>query len=180
MICDHMVALSFKDDLEALAYCLFHLLLGKDLPWIGVPRQDIYEVRKQLTGGQLCARWDSVFGDFLDYSRTLDPASNPEYGVWVHRFRSISDRLRGNILYYAKDTSKPVVGHAKEPIPKAAIGTSSRSIDKPQEARGSSAGIYISGDPYIPISGDWNEVTLLTSRYMLGDEGRMILESTLR
>ncbi|TFK93131.1 kinase-like protein [Polyporus arcularius HHB13444] len=86
---------SRRDDLEALAYVLIRLLRG-GLPWQGVRTSaELYEKKRSWSGAGLCAGWPAVFGEFLDYCRTLDYDETPDYQRWKRSFASATRDFTG-------------------------------------------------------------------------------------
>ncbi|RPD52789.1 kinase-like protein [Lentinus tigrinus ALCF2SS1-7] len=82
---------SRRDDLESLAYVLIWLLRGGVLPWGDGKSADVYRIKSQCSGAQLCeSRWPPVFGEFLDYCRSLKYKETPSYAFWKHKFADVA------------------------------------------------------------------------------------------
>ncbi|KAG9096227.1 hypothetical protein FRC06_008885 [Ceratobasidium sp. 370] len=86
--------LSFRDDLESLAYTLIYLLRGR-LPWshymehgsiLGQLRQ-IHEQKKYYNGERLASGLPPQFGILVDYARSLPRDEVPDYMEWRDRFK---------------------------------------------------------------------------------------------
>lgn len=86
--------LSFRDDLESLAYTLVSLLRGT-LPWspytnhgsIRGRLRQIHEQKKSYTGQRLALGIPPEFGMLVDYARSLSFDTLPDYAEWRRRFR---------------------------------------------------------------------------------------------
>ena len=88
---------SRRDDLEALALMLIHLLTPGGLSWTrnGVPKDEIEHDR--LKRMKLSARPEDIcrgmpdeFEEFLRYCRKLKFAETPDYGNWIDEFRELA------------------------------------------------------------------------------------------
>ncbi|KAF9643377.1 kinase-like protein [Thelephora ganbajun] len=88
---------SRRDDLEALALMLIHLLTPGGLSWTrkGVPKDNIEHDRLKRT--KLAARPEDIcrgmpdeFEEFLRYCRKLKFAETPDYGHWIDEFRGVA------------------------------------------------------------------------------------------
>ncbi|EMD39802.1 hypothetical protein CERSUDRAFT_112067 [Gelatoporia subvermispora B] len=87
---------SRRDDLEALALMLIHLLTPGGLPWTrnGVPKTDsahdrLMREKKNARPEDLCRGLPSEFEEFLRYCRRLKFMDRPDYGRWVEEFRQL-------------------------------------------------------------------------------------------
>ncbi|KAJ8080622.1 hypothetical protein AAF712_003007 [Marasmius tenuissimus] len=87
---------SRRDDLEAVALMLIHLLTPRGLPWTrhGVPKSDdahdlLKRTKKSARPEDLCRGLPSEFEEFLRYCRRLKFYDQPEYGKWVEEFREL-------------------------------------------------------------------------------------------
>lgn len=87
---------SRRDDMEAVALMLIHLLTPSGLPWTrkGVPKTDPAHdqlKREKLTAdpGDLCRGLPDEFEEFLRYCRRLKFTERPDYEGWVQRFREL-------------------------------------------------------------------------------------------
>ncbi|KAL4070053.1 kinase-like domain-containing protein [Scleroderma yunnanense] len=88
---------SRRDDLEATALMLIHLLTPGGLPWTrnGVPKTDEHHRRikraKELARTEdLCRGMPSEFEEFLRYCRRLKFAECPDYEHWIEEFRELA------------------------------------------------------------------------------------------
>ena len=88
---------SRRDDLEALALMLIHLLTPNGLSWTrnGVPKDNVQHDR--LKRMKLMARPEDIcrgmpdeFEEFLRYCRKLKFAETPDYGHWIDEFRGVA------------------------------------------------------------------------------------------
>ncbi|RPD52627.1 kinase-like protein [Lentinus tigrinus ALCF2SS1-6] len=103
---------SRRDDLESLSYTMLSLMAGR-VPW---DRRDerrlsssgVFSLKKQWTGARLVGDL-SVFGEFVDYTRRLEYAEEPDYGRWRKHFRTLSTGMSDdfNPLYDPCDTTGP-------------------------------------------------------------------------
>lgn len=76
--------------MESLGYIIVHLLRGS-LPWKWERTIRAVCTLKQLwSGSDLCAGYPPVFGQFIDYARTLQFEDEPDYASWIERFRNLS------------------------------------------------------------------------------------------
>ncbi|THH30032.1 hypothetical protein EUX98_g4143 [Antrodiella citrinella] len=88
---------SRRDDLEAVALMIIHLLTPGGLSWIrnGVPKTDLAHNRlkreKQCaTPEELCRGLPEEFEEFLRYCRRLKFAERPDYGRWIDEFKNLT------------------------------------------------------------------------------------------
>ncbi|CAE6498733.1 unnamed protein product [Rhizoctonia solani] len=88
--------LTFRDDLESLAYTLLWLLRGS-LPWshyakcrtrVGRIRQ-VFAQKKRHTGSTMGVGHPVEFGELVDYARTLLLDEKPDYEGWRRRFQQV-------------------------------------------------------------------------------------------
>ncbi|KZP33568.1 kinase-like protein [Athelia psychrophila] len=91
---------SRRDDLEAAALMLIHLLTPKGLSWTrnGVPKNEAQHKRlkkeKRELGSrpeELCKGMPAEFEEFLRYSRRLKFTEQPDYERWIAEFRALAD-----------------------------------------------------------------------------------------
>ncbi|KAG5641612.1 hypothetical protein DXG03_004649 [Asterophora parasitica] len=78
-----------KDDIESLAYVFLELVQGT-LPLEN--RHDrvlIQQEKEAWTGAELAVGVPSVFGEFIDYARTLEYTEEPDYFRWRTAFREL-------------------------------------------------------------------------------------------
>ncbi|KAJ7069850.1 kinase-like domain-containing protein [Mycena amicta] len=88
---------SRRDDLEATALMLIHLLTPRGLPWTrnGVPKTDeaherLKKEKKAARPEELCRGLPPEFEDFLRYCRGLQFLECPDYQRWVDVFRELA------------------------------------------------------------------------------------------
>jgi casein kinase 1 len=86
-----------RDDLEALALMLIHLLTPSGLSWTrnGVPKtekaHDVLKREKEsATPEDLCRGLPSEFEEFLRYCRRLKFAEKPDYDRWYSAFQELA------------------------------------------------------------------------------------------
>jgi len=91
---------SRRDDLEAAALMFIHLLTPRGLSWTrnGVPKtaaaHNILKMEKRkATPDDLCRGLPAEFEEFLSYTRRLKFKENPDYALWVDRFRDLAMEL---------------------------------------------------------------------------------------
>ncbi|KAG9096667.1 hypothetical protein FRC06_008437 [Ceratobasidium sp. 370] len=93
---ENKTKLSYRDDLESLAYTLLWLLRG-GLPWtyytqhgtkFGRIRQ-VYEQKKRHNGSTLAAGLPADFGALVDYARSLEITEKPSYNDWQRRLKRL-------------------------------------------------------------------------------------------
>ena len=89
---------SRRDDLEAVALMLIHLLTPRGLSWTrnGVPKNDTQHRRlksekKNAKPEDLCRGLPEEFEEFLRYTRGLSFTEGPNYKKWVERFRELAE-----------------------------------------------------------------------------------------
>ena len=91
---------SRRDDLESLGYMLIFLATG-NLPWLRFENLKInkaaiyyrvYNLKKQLSGKQLCEGLPEEFAKYIDYCRKLDFEEDPNYDYLRRLFSSILDK----------------------------------------------------------------------------------------
>lgn len=88
---------SRRDDMEALALMLIHLLTPRGLSWTrnGVPKTDIAHERlkrekRAARPEDLCRGLPTEFEEFLRYCRRLNFYDQPNYKFWIDEFRSLA------------------------------------------------------------------------------------------
>ncbi|KAH7909909.1 kinase-like domain-containing protein [Hygrophoropsis aurantiaca] len=86
-----------RDDMEAVALMLIHMLTPNGLTWTrnGVPKTDelherIKRAKKRSSPESLCRGMPSVFEEFLRYCRKLKFAECPDYDYWKEEFRELA------------------------------------------------------------------------------------------
>ncbi|TRM61013.1 kinase-like domain-containing protein [Schizophyllum amplum] len=93
---------SRRDDMESLAYTIAALLCD-GLPWYQANRSECFAVKQTWSGAALCSGYDPVFGEFIDYTRSLVFQETPDYAGWRRRFLTIAPELCGRPLYNPAD-----------------------------------------------------------------------------
>lgn len=88
---------SRRDDLEAVALMLIHLLTPGGLSWTrnGVPKTDVAHdqlkrAKEHARPPDLCHGLPSEFEEFLRYCRRLGFQERPDYSRWVEAFRDLA------------------------------------------------------------------------------------------
>ncbi|EUC53570.1 casein kinase I, partial [Rhizoctonia solani AG-3 Rhs1AP] len=88
--------LTYRDDLESLAYTLL-CLLRESLPWsyytthgtiCGRIRQ-VHAQKRRFDGVQLAAGLPDVFGALVDFARSLEAQKTPDYQNWRERLSKV-------------------------------------------------------------------------------------------
>ncbi|KAG8738672.1 hypothetical protein FRC10_006619 [Ceratobasidium sp. 414] len=90
--------LTYRDDLESLAYSLVWLLRGS-LPWSHYTRhgnllgrlRQVYEQKERHSGSRLAKGLPREFGALLDYARSLSVEAVPDYAELQKRFQQIPE-----------------------------------------------------------------------------------------
>ena len=89
---------SRRDDLESTGYVLMYFLRGS-LPWQGLKiktKEDRYkkilDKKKGTTSNELCKDFPEEFKYFIDYTRNLGYAENPDY-----------EKLKKNFIYLVRE-----------------------------------------------------------------------------
>lgn len=94
--------LSYRDDLESLAYTLIEVLSAK-LPWTfyygcsdstktSATRQ-VFEYKTRCNGQRVGAGLPPVFGALVDYARSLEFCDVPDFERWQRMFRDCDGGL---------------------------------------------------------------------------------------
>ncbi|KAJ7147493.1 kinase-like domain-containing protein [Mycena crocata] len=88
---------SRRDDLEAAALMLIHLLTPRGLPWTrnGVPKTDeahdrLKKEKRAARPEELCRGLPAEFEEFLRYCRRLQFQECPDYERWREEFRALA------------------------------------------------------------------------------------------
>ncbi|KAH8104652.1 CK1/CK1 protein kinase [Cristinia sonorae] len=88
---------SRRDDLEAVALMMIHLLTPGGLSWVrnGVPKTDHAHTRlkrekQRASPEDLCRGLPSEFEEFLRYCRRLKFAERPDYTRWISEFKELA------------------------------------------------------------------------------------------
>ena len=86
--------------MEAAGLMFIHLLTPRGLSWTrnGVPKtpaaHNILKMEKRkATPEDLCRGLPAEFEEFLSYTRRLKFKENPDYALWVDRFRDLAMEL---------------------------------------------------------------------------------------
>ncbi len=91
--------------MESLSYTLVSLLQG-DLPWAPCCKYmgltHLYASKKDWSGTQL-VDCPSVFGEFVDYTRSLGYTDCPDYAYWKRLFRELCADLPAQPFYDPAD-----------------------------------------------------------------------------
>lgn len=87
---------SRRDDMEAVALMLIHLLTPRGLSWTrnGVPKTEqaherIKREKQNALPEDLCRGLPNEFEEFLRYCRRLKFVECPDYWRWVDEFRTL-------------------------------------------------------------------------------------------
>ncbi|KAG2009852.1 CK1/CK1/CK1-G protein kinase [Coprinopsis cinerea AmutBmut pab1-1] len=87
---------SRRDDLEAAALMLIHLLTPRGLTWTrnGIPKTDeahdaLMDEKRAARPEDLCRGLPVEFEDFLRYTRKLKFEQCPDYETWIENFRQL-------------------------------------------------------------------------------------------
>ncbi|KAG8761803.1 hypothetical protein FRC11_012932 [Ceratobasidium sp. 423] len=109
--------LTYRDDLESLAYTFLFLLRG-NLPWSyytqhGTAHGRIRQVReqkKELRGSQLAAGLPEEFGELVDYARSLSADKLPDYQYWQERLNGTAEAFTNNSYHWAQPPPSITLG----------------------------------------------------------------------
>ncbi|KAH9936094.1 CK1/CK1 protein kinase [Fomitopsis serialis] len=89
---------SRRDDMEAVALMLIHLLTPGGISWTrnGVPKTDaahnrLKREKRDARPEDLCKGLPAEFEDFLRYCRRLHFADCPDYAFWINEFRELAE-----------------------------------------------------------------------------------------
>lgn len=126
---------SRRDDLEALALMLIHLLTPGGLSWTrnGVPKGEIEHdrlkrIKLMARPEDICRGMPDEFEEFLRYTRKLKFSEKPDYGHWVEEFREVakSHGFSESDAFTWPPPPLPPKAYAVAPSPrKAPVGKSS-------------------------------------------------------
>ncbi|KAF7768193.1 hypothetical protein Agabi119p4_7436 [Agaricus bisporus var. burnettii] len=117
---------SRRDDLEAVALMLIHLMTPRGLSWTrnGVPKTSqahdllIREKRNALPE-DLCKGLPTVFEEFLRYTRRLKFDQCPNYQVWIDKFKKLAvDEGYSSSDNFIWPPPSPTVGHKTANTPR--------------------------------------------------------------
>ena len=83
---------SRRDDLEAVGYVLMYFIRG-NLPWQGLKLKSnedrykkILDKKKEVSTAELCSECPRIFFDYVDYSKKLGFAEEPNYELYKKKF----------------------------------------------------------------------------------------------
>lgn len=111
------IRLSWRDDIESLAYILIYLVRGS-LLWQNIKGDspEVLEMRTSIAPSTLCEGLPAAFEVFLNYARSLDFKQKPDYQHLRDLFRTLSDKLNTDTnLYLPKE---PFLGTPAQKSPK--------------------------------------------------------------
>ncbi|KAG8712659.1 hypothetical protein FRC11_014571, partial [Ceratobasidium sp. 423] len=114
--------LTFRDDLESLAYTLLWLLRGS-LPWsyyakcrpqVAAIRQ-VFAQKKRHTGSTLATDLPVEFGELVDYARSLSLDEKPDYNGWRGRLKQVEELATGSDMLASQPQVPRVATDRPEP-----------------------------------------------------------------
>lgn len=85
---------SRRDDMESVAYLMSYFFFGS-LPWQGLrvansrKHTAILSVKVKTSTAELFRDMPSVFQDYLEYCRNLEFEDEPDYQLWINKFRRL-------------------------------------------------------------------------------------------
>ncbi|KAL1681146.1 kinase-like domain-containing protein, partial [Schizophyllum commune] len=170
---------SRRDDMESLAYTAAELLC-KDLPWSKLDDEDddVFASKQTWSGPEICADYPSVFGEFIDYTRSLKFEENPDYEGWRTRFLSLAPEIQGAPLYLPSDR-----GHR---VGKRRARLESKDVDRDRllkspisRASPSPPSLQIGETQLIPGT-SWVHTSMIPDDELYGDEQKIVRESLER
>ncbi|TFK93937.1 kinase-like protein [Polyporus arcularius HHB13444] len=180
---------SRRDDMKSTPYTLLSLMVGR-LPWETRKQQRlssrrIFSLKKQWSGAQLDGDL-SLFGSFVDYTRSMAYTEDPAYLCWRDRFRALVPGLSADPLYDPSDCSGPLVNAmiTNVDLPEEAYRFEDvddpRGDTLPQEPDGPPASSSLpqpdgSSGQWAPIS-EWNWAVPIADDELLGDESKIVSE----
>ncbi|KAJ7074692.1 kinase-like domain-containing protein [Mycena amicta] len=159
---------SRRDDIESLAYSILRLLRGS-LPWKDLYSDEQLPVKATWTGTALCGEYPPVFGEFLDYARSMSFEETPDYQKWRARFRQLVPADGEPLFYDPSDHNPPLVGTVLDPGSPPAVHA------QPDLAPASKDDDSIpkSDDHFIPTS-TWAPPSRVKDEDLLGDEREIV------
>ncbi|KAL1757758.1 kinase-like domain-containing protein [Schizophyllum commune] len=165
---------SRRDDMESLAYTIVDLLCD-DLPWGDpeCPASEILTLKQSWSGPAICTGYPAVFGEFVDYTRSLAFEETPDYAGWKHRFLAICPQIRGRPRYDASDRG-PKVGEPlwSENVEIKSVRSKPPSLAQPERSR-------LDAPVWQPES-TWADIEEIDDKDLLGDEQRTVREKLQR
>ena len=100
---------SRRDDLESTGYVLMYFLRG-NLPWQGLKLktkdnryQKILDKKKATTSEELCKNFPVEFKQYVDYTRNLAYAENPDYDKLRKNFINVVTKTEGEKFDFIYD-----------------------------------------------------------------------------
>ena len=104
---------SRRDDLESTGYVLMYFLRG-NLPWQGLKLktkdnryQKILDKKKETTSEELCKNFPVEFKQYIDYTRNLAYAENPDYDKLRKNFINVVTKTEGETFDFIYDWTTP-------------------------------------------------------------------------
>ncbi|KAI0081547.1 CK1/CK1 protein kinase [Panus rudis PR-1116 ss-1] len=118
---------SRRDDMEAVALMLIHLLTPRGLSWTrnGVPKTDaahdrLIREKRDARPEDLCRGLPPVFEEFLRYCRRLKFADCPDYDYWKEEFAALAEEHgypASDEFIWPPPQPEPVVRAQTKPAP---------------------------------------------------------------
>ncbi|KAL1659333.1 kinase-like domain-containing protein [Schizophyllum commune] len=165
---------SRRDDMESLAYTIVDLLCD-DLPWGDpeCPASEILALKQSWPGPAICAGYPAVFGEFVDYTRSLAFEETPDHAGWKHRFLAICPQIRGRPRYDASDR-EPKVGEPlwSDNVEIKSVHPKPTSLAQPERSR-------LHAPVWQPES-TWADTEEIDDKDLLGEEQRTVRERLQR
>ncbi|KAJ7074657.1 kinase-like domain-containing protein [Mycena amicta] len=156
---------SRRDDIESLAYSILKLLRGS-LPWRHVNSNEALRLKATSTGTALCGEYPPVFGEFLEYARSMSFEETPDYKKWRARFRQLVPYAEGDpLLYDPSDHNPPLAGTILDSVVPPAVDAQ----PDPAPASKDDDSIPDYDDGFFPTS-TWAPPTGVKDEDLLGDE----------
>ena len=173
-----IIAPSRCDDMESLAYSVARLLRG-ELPWSTIhSSQEACTAKQTWSGLDLCAGYPSVFGDFVEYTRSLEFFQTSEYAHWRHAFLEVvPEPQRSDTCtcdYDVSDTIPPLVGKCLSLAPNL---TSSLTFAPKSNSQYSDNSLPSSDHGWLGTS-TWPNPTQIKDDCVFRDEERLVREWT--
>ena len=104
---------SRRDDLESTGYVLMYFLRG-NLPWQGLKLktkdnryQKILDKKRETTSEELCKNFPVEFKQYIDYTRNLAYAENPDYDKLRKNFINVVTKTEGETFDFIYDWTTP-------------------------------------------------------------------------
>ncbi|KAI5899216.1 kinase-like protein [Schizophyllum commune H4-8] len=164
---------SRRDDMVSLAYSIINLLCNW-LPWSRMEDADeVFALKQMWTGADLCAGYPAVFGDFLDYTRSLGYQDTPDYAGWRSRFLSVAPELDGKPLYKAGDYGPKVGRRASDSSPSGVAVDPKPESHRPERMRSVTPPNLSQFGICVPYS-TWMGAVSVADEHLIGDERAMV------